>query len=83
MHSDVIRHFAHKVATKRTCSYIGFTSGKHYHGDLMERSLLLAMALSGNWGKPGTGFNCFLVPDVGIGGVSMLDKPVDHWARRS
>jgi DMSO reductase family type II enzyme molybdopterin subunit len=81
VHADVIRQLALKVATKRTCSYIGFTSGKHYHGDLMERSLLLAMALSGNWGKPGTGFNCFLVPDVGVGGVSMLDKPVDHWAR--
>ncbi|MFV2089674.1 MAG: molybdopterin-dependent oxidoreductase, partial [Pseudomonadales bacterium] len=81
VHPDVIRQLAEKVATKRTCTYMGFTSAKHYHGDLMERSLLLAMALSGNWGKPGTGFNCFLVPDVGIGGVSMLDKPMDHWAR--
>jgi anaerobic selenocysteine-containing dehydrogenase len=46
VHPDLIRQLALKVATKRTCSYIGFTSGKHYHGDLMERSLLLAMALS-------------------------------------
>ena len=81
VHPDLIRQLAQKVATMRTCSYIGFTSGKHYHGDLMERSLLLAMALSGNWGKPGTGFNCFLVPDIGIGAVSMLEKPVDHWAQ--
>ncbi|MBT4521375.1 MAG: molybdopterin-dependent oxidoreductase, partial [Halieaceae bacterium] len=81
IHPDVIRQLAQKVATKRSCSYIGFTSAKHYHGDLMERSLLLAMALSGNWGKPGTGFNCFLVPDVGIRAVTVLDKPFDHWAR--
>jgi DMSO reductase family type II enzyme molybdopterin subunit len=81
IHPDVIRQLAQKVATKRTCTYIGFTSAKHYHGDLMERSLLLAMALSGNWGKPGTGFNCFLVPDVGVRAMTVLEKPIDHWAR--
>ncbi len=79
IHPDVIRTFARKVATKRTCCYIGFTSGKHYHGDLMERSLLLAMALSGNWGKPGTGFNCFLIPDVGLFLSGALEHPVDEW----
>lgn len=76
IHPDVIRQLAKKVASKRTCSYIGFTSGKHYHGDLMERSLILAMALTGNWGKPGTGFNCFLVPDVGIGTLASIEHPV-------
>ena len=81
VHVDMIRQLAEKVATKRTCTYIGFTSAKHYHGDLMERSLLLAMALSGNWGKPGTGFNCFVVPDIGVGGVAQIDKPISHWAR--
>jgi DMSO reductase family type II enzyme molybdopterin subunit len=76
IHPDVIRSLARKVAAKRTCSYIGFTSAKHYHGDLMERSMLLAMALSGNWGKPGTGFHCFLVPDVGLGMTSAISKPL-------
>src|ERR1019366_4862605 len=28
---------------------------KYYHGDLMERSMCLLLALTGNWGKPGTG----------------------------
>ncbi len=79
IHEDVIRTLARKVASKVTCSYIGFTSAKHYHGDLMERSQLLAMALSGNWGKPGTGFNCFLVPDVGIGSLSMMERAPDSW----
>jgi DMSO reductase family type II enzyme molybdopterin subunit len=79
IHPDVIRRLARKVAASRTCSFIGFSSPKHYHGDLMERSHMLAMALSGNWGKPGTGFNCFLVPDVGFGPLSAMDAPVDRW----
>jgi DMSO reductase family type II enzyme molybdopterin subunit len=78
IHPDVIRALARKVARKRTCSFIGFTSPKHYHGDLMERSLLLAMALSGNWGKPGTGFNCFLIPDVGVFALGAMEAPVER-----
>ncbi|MCP4040167.1 MAG: molybdopterin-dependent oxidoreductase, partial [bacterium] len=79
VHADVIRDFARKVATKRTCSFIGFTSAKQYHGDLMERSLLLAMGLTGNWGKPGTGFNCFLIPEAGFQAVSAMDAPLERW----
>ena len=52
---------AKKVATKVTHLYIGYTSAKHYHGDLMDRSAILAMGLTGNWGKPGTGINNFMV----------------------
>jgi DMSO reductase family type II enzyme molybdopterin subunit len=79
VHPDVIRGLARKVAGKRTCSFIGFSSAKHFHGDLMERSLVLAMALSGNWGKPGTGFNCFLIPDVGWSVLGAMDAPVERW----
>jgi ethylbenzene hydroxylase subunit alpha/complex iron-sulfur molybdoenzyme family reductase subunit alpha len=68
------------VASKRTCSFIGFTSAKQFHGDLMERSLLLAMALTGNWGKPGTGFNCFLVPEVGVGPLAGMEEPLTSWS---
>jgi len=57
---SVMRMMAKKVSTRRTHLYIGFTSAKHYHGDLMERSALLAMGLTGNWGKPGTGTNNFI-----------------------
>jgi DMSO reductase family type II enzyme molybdopterin subunit len=78
IHPDVIRTLARKVARKRTCSFIGFSSPKHYHGDLMERSQMLAMALSGNWGKPGTGFNCFLIPDVGLFTIGAMEAPVDR-----
>jgi len=79
IHPDVIRGFARKVARRRTCSFIGFTSAKQYHGDLMERSLLLAMGLTGNWGKPGTGFNCFLIPDIGYTALSAMEAPVKNW----
>ena len=45
----------------------------------MERSLLLAMGLTGNWGKPGTGFNCFLIPETGFQALSAMDAPVERW----
>lgn len=56
IHPDDIRKLARKVASRRTkvvCSLSN--SGKHYHGDLMERAQLLLFGLTGNWGKQGTG----------------------------
>jgi DMSO reductase family type II enzyme molybdopterin subunit len=73
---SLIVELGRKVATKRTCSYIGFTTGKHYHGDLMERALHLAMALSGNWGKPGTGFAIAAQPEEHITCLAAMTKPV-------
>src|SRR3972149_1297294 len=55
VHPDVIRTLARKVATKKTHVYEGLATGKHYHGDLMGRSMYLLLALTGNWGKKGTG----------------------------
>ena len=34
---------------------MGWNSGKYYHGDLMERAMMLILGLTGNWGKHGTG----------------------------
>jgi len=76
VHSSVIREMAAKMASKRTCAYCGFNTGKHYHGDLMERSLMLALALSGNVGKPGTGFTIWSFPTDGISMLSTMRKPV-------
>src|SRR5512134_886761 len=53
---EMIRMLARKVATKRTnviCSLSN--ASKYYHGDLIERSELLLLALTGNWGRKGTG----------------------------
>ncbi|MBI5503933.1 MAG: molybdopterin-dependent oxidoreductase, partial [Deltaproteobacteria bacterium] len=55
IHPDNIRSLARKVATHRTKIFIGWNSGKYYHGDLMERAMALLLGLTGNWGKRGTG----------------------------
>ena len=55
VHADTIRMLARKVASKRTHAYEGLATGKYYHGDLMGRSMYLLLALTGNWGKKGTG----------------------------
>jgi DMSO reductase family type II enzyme molybdopterin subunit len=39
IHPDTIRELARKVATRKTKIFIGWNSGKYYHGDLMERSM--------------------------------------------
>jgi DMSO reductase family type II enzyme molybdopterin subunit len=54
-HPDTIRMLARKVASKRTRIAAGAGICKYYHGDLMTRSMLLLLALTGNWGKKGTG----------------------------
>jgi DMSO reductase family type II enzyme molybdopterin subunit len=55
VHPDAIRSIARKVATKRTYVIGGGTSFKYYHGDLMVRASMLLLALTGNWGRKGSG----------------------------
>ena len=55
VHPDTIRTLARKVAAKKTKLHEGFDTAKHYHGDLMERAMNLLLALTGNWGRKGTG----------------------------
>ena len=40
---------------KRVHILQGFNTPKYYHGDLMERSMALVLALTGNFGRQGTG----------------------------
>lgn len=61
VNAEVIRLLARKIAAKRTKYYEGFDTAKHYNGDLMERSADLVLALTGNWGRKGTGFDTFVV----------------------
>ncbi len=51
----VIRRLARLIAKKRTMIILGWNSAKYYHGDLIERAQSLVLALSGNWGRSGTG----------------------------
>jgi DMSO reductase family type II enzyme molybdopterin subunit len=66
VHPDNIRALARKVATRRTKIFIGCNSGKSYHGDLMERAMTLLLALTGNWGRKGTGARSWAV--IGLDG---------------
>jgi DMSO reductase family type II enzyme molybdopterin subunit len=61
VHPDVVRSLARKVATRRTNFLLGLTSGKYFHGDLIQRSWALLAALTGNWGRKGTGFHQWAV----------------------
>jgi len=83
LHPENIRKLARKVATRKTKIFIGWNSGKYYHGDLMERSMALLLGLTGNWGKKGTGTRSWAV--FGIDGEMMLplkDAPGQEAAQR-
>ncbi|MBW2243029.1 MAG: molybdopterin-dependent oxidoreductase [Deltaproteobacteria bacterium] len=66
-HPDSIKQLARKVAARRTRILLGWTTGKSYHGDLIERAMCLLLGLTGNWGKKGTGTRSW--------GVGMFDGP--------
>jgi DMSO reductase family type II enzyme molybdopterin subunit len=59
VHADTIRSLARRVASGRTKILEGFDTAKHYHGDLMERSMDLLLALTGNWGRQGAGLDTY------------------------
>jgi DMSO reductase family type II enzyme molybdopterin subunit len=54
-HPDTIRMLARKVAARKTRVLLGMGAAKYYHGDLMTRSIVMLLALTGNWGKKGAG----------------------------
>ncbi len=54
-HPETIRMLARKVASRRTRILLGAGVCKYFHGDLMTRSMLLMLGLTGNWGKKGAG----------------------------
>ncbi|MBI5290162.1 MAG: molybdopterin-dependent oxidoreductase [Chloroflexi bacterium] len=61
VHADVIRRLARMVAGGKTHILDGWTFGKSYHGDLIERAMCLVLALTGNWGKQGAGIRSWAV----------------------
>lgn len=63
VHPDVITTIARKVATLRTTIGRGMNLCKFYHGDLIERAMLLLLALTGNWGRTGTGMGSWSPPN--------------------
>ncbi|MBD3648833.1 MAG: molybdopterin-dependent oxidoreductase, partial [Pseudomonadales bacterium] len=59
VHPDTVRLLAKKIASKRTNIMHGMNACKIYHGDLIERAMCLVLAVSGNWGRKGTGIRCW------------------------
>lgn len=59
--AESIRVLARKIASKRT-NILGSlnNASKHYHGDLIERSQILLLSLTGNWGRHGTGMRAWV-----------------------
>ncbi len=55
VHPDTIRDLARKAARLPTKILSGYNTPKYYHGDLMERSMVLLLGLTGNWGGKGRG----------------------------
>ncbi len=72
VHPDLIRMVARKAAVKKTKIFSGWNSGKYYHGDLMERSMALLLALTGNWGKQGTGTRSWAI--AGMDGMAFVES---------
>jgi DMSO reductase family type II enzyme molybdopterin subunit len=55
VNAGVIRRVGRKAASGRTAIGMGMNLGKYYHGDLVQRAMLLLLALTGNWGRHGGG----------------------------
>jgi len=55
VHPDVVRTVARRVASTKTRLWMGMGSNKAYHSDLYQRTMLLLLAITGNWGRVGTG----------------------------
>jgi DMSO reductase family type II enzyme molybdopterin subunit len=73
---SVIRELAHRIGNaKSACATTTSNFAKYYHGNLIERTQALVFALTGNYGKKGSGFVGFpfLVHDGGErNSISML-----------
>ncbi len=58
VHPDTIRRLARDIATARAASCVaGASLSKNYHGDLMMRAQILVLALCGQMGRPGAGYD--------------------------
>jgi DMSO reductase family type II enzyme molybdopterin subunit len=64
----LIRQLARQLGDARAASMVTTSNfGKYYHGNLMERAQALVFALTGNYGKKGSGFVAF--PFLVIDGI--------------
>jgi DMSO reductase family type II enzyme molybdopterin subunit len=71
VNADVIRSLARKVASRPTAIALGMNLCKYYHGDLMQRSMLLLLGLTANWGRLGSGISSWS-PGSGLEGQNLF-----------
>ncbi len=71
VHPELIRELARKAARLPTKILSGYNTPKYYHGDLMERSMVLLLALTGNWGRRGRGIQGLCV--AGLDGYFLFN----------
>lgn len=63
VHPDVVRTVARQfAAAKPAMIFSGYRVSKWLHGDLLQRSLMLLLSLTGNLGKPGGGLQIWNMP---------------------
>jgi DMSO reductase family type II enzyme molybdopterin subunit len=56
VHPDVVREIARQFASAGPAMiFSGFRISKWLHGDLLQRSMMLLLSITGNLGKPGSG----------------------------
>jgi DMSO reductase family type II enzyme molybdopterin subunit len=73
VNAEVIRSLARKVASKRTSIFMGMNVCKYYHGDLMQRAMLLLLGLTSNWGRLGSGIGSWS-PGSGLEGQGIFSQ---------
>jgi DMSO reductase family type II enzyme molybdopterin subunit len=58
--APLVRDLAHRLARAKSASMVTTSNfSKYYHGNLIERTQALVFALTGNFGKKGSGFVAF------------------------
>ncbi len=63
VHPDVTREIARQFAnSEASMIFSGYRVAKWLHGDLLQRSFLLLLSVTGNMGKPGTGLQIWNQP---------------------
>jgi DMSO reductase family type II enzyme molybdopterin subunit len=79
---EMIRDLAHRFAkAKAACMVTTSNFGKAYHGNLTERTQALVYALTGNYGKKGSGFVGF--PFLMQDGLEQFTLEAFPWTARA
>lgn len=75
----VIRRLAREIASARGVVNVDTAVwGKFYHGDAMERAIILAVALCGQLGRKGAVYSAFasIAPDTSLGAFQRLGSQI-------